>query len=143
MRSWSLSIGLLLGCALSAPCFSQSVTAPAATLRLYSGTAPGSAHWTQVERTTTNPDTGGRMVRNVVTPTIEVFLPDRGKAVGLGVLIAPGGGFRFLSYDTEGVYVARWLAERGVVGVVLRYRTIETPPDDAVAFNNLGELRVL
>jgi acetyl esterase/lipase len=107
--------------------------APPTTLPLYPGVAPGSEAWTQVERTTVNPANGGRMVRNVVRPTLEVYRPDPGKAVGLGVVIAPGGGFRFLSYDTEGVQVARWLAERGITGMLLKYRTAETSADDAVA----------
>lgn len=129
-----IAVAMAFGMILNVPANAERTTASAVTLRLYAGVAPGSEHWQQVERTTGNPTTGARMVRNVVTPTIEVFLPDRSKAVGLGVLIAPGGGFRFLSYDTEGVYVARWLAERGIVGIVLKYRTVETSSDDALAF---------
>jgi dienelactone hydrolase len=125
---------MALGMILSVPSNAERTTASAVTLRLYAGVAPGSEHWQQVERTTGNPATGARMLRNVVSPTIEVFLPDQSKAVGLGVLIAPGGGFRFLSYDTEGVYVARWLAEHGIVGIVLKYRTVQTSADDAVVF---------
>jgi acetyl esterase/lipase len=70
------------------------------------------------------------MIRNVTTPTLEAYLPDPDKATGAGVIVAPGGGMRFLSYDTEGVWVAQWLAEHGVAAFVLKYRTIETPADD-------------
>ena len=105
---------------------------PAETVNLYPGVAPGSESWKQVERTT--PHMAGqrsRLIRNVVSPTLEVYLPDPAKATGAGVIVAPGGGMRFLSYDTEGVWVAQWLAERGVAAFVLKYRTVETPADDA------------
>jgi acetyl esterase/lipase len=106
---------------------------PVATVNLYAGVAPGSEGWTRVERTTNNAATGGRMVRNVVIPTIEAYLPDADRATGAGVIIAPGGAMRFLSYDTEGVWVAQWLAARGIAGFVLKYRVNETSPDDAEA----------
>src|SRR5690348_1090986 len=61
--------------------------------RLYPGVAPGSEGWTQKEVDFGNP--GSRGVRNVVDPTITVYLPDSSTpATGAGVIIAPGGGFR-------------------------------------------------
>lgn len=100
---------------------------PAATIRLYPGVAPGSEGWKQVEITEPAPTGGSRSIRNVVTPTLEVYLPDPAKATGAGVVVAPGGGNRFLAYDSEGVWVAQWLAEHGVAAFVLKYRTLETP----------------
>lgn len=38
------------------------------------------------------------------------------------MIIAPGGGHRFLSIDTEGTNVAEWLNTIGVAGFVLKYR---------------------
>lgn len=102
---------------------------PLATVNLYPGVAPGSEDWKQVERVTTNPANGNRIIFNVVTPTLEVYLPDRDKATGVGVIIAPGGAMRLLSYDSEGVWVAQWLAARGIAGFVLKYRVNETPAD--------------
>jgi acetyl esterase/lipase len=71
----------------------------------------------------------GRVVRNVVQPSLSVFAPPAGKATGAALIIAPGGGFQFLSIDNEGEALARWLAERGVTAFVLRYRTATTPAD--------------
>lgn len=87
-----------------------------------------------MERTTIDAALGARMVRNVVDPTVEVYLPDPGKASGTGIVIAPGGAYRFLSYDSEGVWVAQWLAEHGIAAFVLKYRVNETSADDAEAF---------
>ena len=68
----------------------------------------------------------GRWVRNVTTPTLTPFLPAPGKATGVAVIVAPGGGFRFLSIDNEGYRVARFLADRGIAAFVLKYRTVPT-----------------
>ena len=38
------------------------------------------------------------------------------------MIVAPGGGHRFLSIDTEGTNVAGWLAGQGVAAFVLKYR---------------------
>jgi acetyl esterase/lipase len=66
------------------------------------------------------------MVRNVTTPTLTAFLPDPATATGAAVIVCPGGGFRFLSWDSEGTEVAEWLQKRGVAAFVLKYRTRET-----------------
>lgn len=109
-----------------------------ATLRLYPGVAPGSEGWKQVEVTQGPP--GSRMVRNVVTPTLEVYLPDPAKATGAGVVVAPGGANLFLSYDSEGVRVAQWLAEHGAAAFVLKYRTLETPAGEAEFAKTMRDL---
>lgn len=74
---------------------------------------------------------GGTIVRNVSQPTITPFLPDPAKATGAAVIVAPGGGFAFLSMDSEGWAVAKWLADQGIAAFVLKYRLNEMPADDA------------
>jgi acetyl esterase/lipase len=71
---------------------------------------------------------GEPMVRNVSTATLTPFLPDPAKATGTAVIVAPGGGFRWLSINNEGWKIARALNERGVAAFVLKYRLIPTPP---------------
>ena len=70
---------------------------------------------------------GEPMVRNVSTATLTPFLPAPGKGNGAAVLIAPGGGFRWLSIHNEGWKVARALADRGIAAFVLKYRLQPTP----------------
>ena len=98
-------------------------------MRLWPGGAPGSEGWTQQEAVFGN--TGARGVRNVVDPTITVFLPDPGTATGAGVIIAPGGGFRFRQWDNEGTRVAEYLQKHGVAGFVLTYRLTDTGTSEA------------
>jgi hypothetical protein len=52
---------------------------------------------------------GDPMARNVSTATLTPFLPDPAKANGAAVIVAPGGGFRWLSMGNEGWEVAEAL----------------------------------
>jgi acetyl esterase/lipase len=61
-------------------------------------------------------------VTNVRWPTLTVYPAAADKATGAAVIICPGGGYGGLAYDMEGSEVALWFAERGVTGVVLKYR---------------------
>jgi acetyl esterase/lipase len=71
------------------------------------------------------------MLRNVSEPDLTVFRPDAAKANGHGVIVAPGGGWRILAWEHEGVDVARWLAARGYTAFLLKYRVMGTHPDPA------------
>jgi len=68
------------------------------------------------------------MVRNVSAATLTPFLPDPAKANGTAVIVAPGGGFRWLSINNEGWKIAKALNERGIAAFVLKYRLQPTPP---------------
>ncbi len=65
---------------------------------------------------------GDPMARNITTATLTPFLPEPGKANGTAVIVAPGGGFRWLSLGNEGWEVAEALAKKGVAAFVLKYR---------------------
>jgi acetyl esterase/lipase len=71
---------------------------------------------------------GTLMLRNVSEPTLTVFRPTA-KSNGIGVIVAPGGGWRILAWQHEGLDVARWLAGRGYTAFLLKYRVRGTPPD--------------
>jgi acetyl esterase/lipase len=105
---------------------------------IWPGVAPGSENWTQKEVEFGNP--GQVSVRNVVTPTLTVYKPDPAGSNGTAVIIAPGGGFRFLSWQTEGTQVAEWLAAKGVTAFVLKYRTMNTGSTQEEFQKSLAEL---
>ena len=71
-------------------------------------------------------------------PTLEVFLPERKKATGVGVVICPGGAYEFLSYQKEGINIAREFVKHGVAAFVLKYRL----PSDSIMLNkSIGPLQ--
>jgi len=94
------------------------------TLNIWPGVAPGSENWTQQEKVLKDTPLG-TVILNVVTPTLTVYLPERTKATGTGIIIAPGGAFVALAVDVEAYGVARWLQQRGIAAFVLKYRTME------------------
>jgi acetyl esterase/lipase len=51
------------------------------------------------------------------------------KPNGIGVIICPGGGWRILAWEHEGIDVARWHAARGYTAFLLKYRVLGTPAD--------------
>ncbi len=120
MRRWmwlaTIGIGIAVG------------SAHAQTVNVWPGAAPGSERWTQKERAIENTPVG-TVIFNVVTPTLTAYLPERSKATGTGVIIAPGGAFVALAIDLEGTTVARSLQERGVAAFVLKYRIVERGGD--------------
>ncbi|HZN37097.1 MAG TPA: alpha/beta hydrolase [Pirellulaceae bacterium] len=66
-------------------------------------------------------------IRNVHNPSLEVHLPPADKAVGTGVIVAPGGGHRQLVWGSEGTDIAQFLNEIGVAAFILKYRLEQTP----------------
>lgn len=68
-------------------------------------------------------------------PSVTAVLP-WGDANGVGVIVAPGGGYVNVAGNIEGRQLADWFAARGVTAFVLNYRTgprylYPVPLDDA------------
>ena len=64
-----------------------------------------------------------RVFSQVSEPSYMLFQPNANTANGVAVVICPGGGFRDVWFDREGVDFALWLAQKGITSVVLKYRT--------------------
>ena len=65
---------------------------------------------------------GDPMARNISKATLTPFLADPKKANGTSIIVAPGGGFMWLSMGNEGWEVAEALAAQGINAFVLKYR---------------------
>jgi acetyl esterase/lipase len=104
---------------------SGEVRAQTTVVRLWPNGAPGSERWTQKELVSKG-NRGFTRIRNVVDPTITAYLPERETASGAAAIVAPGGAFRVLAFDTEGTMVAQWLQRHGVAAFVLKYRLADT-----------------
>jgi acetyl esterase/lipase len=116
-----------LVCAVLAP---GAAAAQSLVIPVWPGAAPGSEGWRQQEVQYRSPQ-GEAMVRNVTRPTLTAYLPTRETATGTAIIVAPGGGFHFLSWESEGTRVAEWLQRRGVAAFVLRYRLVNTGATEA------------
>ncbi|ODS59219.1 MAG: hypothetical protein ABS36_01835 [Acidobacteria bacterium SCN 69-37] len=131
-RTTSLFVaGLIAG--LASPAVAQQpAVAPGAyrtlpAVSLYGGPAPTPADWPgrvpgPVEEVATQ---NGGVLFNITEPSYTAFIPDAARNTRTAVVIAPGGGFRQLSIDSEGNRVAVWLAERGIASFVVKYRLVQ------------------
>ena len=91
---------------------------------LWANGAPGSEALRDKKETIAPPSGPHDSVKvsSIHNPSLLVYLPPKEKATGAAMIVAPGGGHRFLSIDTEGTNVAEWLNSIGVAAFVLKYR---------------------
>ncbi len=135
MRRIASSILLVSGLAALAG-FRGAPAAGAAgdTVRLWSGKAPGERGELAPEKRDELPGGAIRTLTNVADPVLAVYPAPGNGENRTSVIIAPGGAYRFLSWDHEGVQVARRFNEAGVTAFVLKYRV---PTRDYDAENKL------
>ncbi|MFL2526311.1 MAG: alpha/beta hydrolase [Candidatus Azotimanducaceae bacterium] len=55
-------------------------------------------------------------------PILTIHRAPEDRSNGAACIVAPGGGYRILASDHEGLQVARWLNRKGITCFVLRYR---------------------
>lgn len=104
-------------------------------INLYPGTIPNSKV-TDKDGNGSNESSG--LIRRVTKPTLEIYLPEKEKATGVGIVICPGGGYSVLVYQGEGVSTAKEFAKKGVAAFVLKYRL---PDDSTMVDKKIGPLQ--
>lgn len=108
---------------------------PQEVVRIWPGQAPGTEDWKAPEEgaDVTLPNVGRiHVITNVTVPTLTVVRPAPGKANGTAMIVLPGGSFRALAWDVDGLETARWLAGEGITAFVLKYRV--RPPQKGESF---------
>ena len=108
------SIALIL--ALLAPLANAQWTA------LWPGDAPGAKPRPAESETNKDGHLG-----DIAVPQYQLYQPEKSKATGAAVLIFPGGGYGILASNHEGHDYAKWLAGRGIAGIVVKYRVSGNP----------------
>ncbi len=101
---------------------------------LYPGTVPNAkklpAAYKNIE--------GSGMMRRVVKPSLEVYLPAKENASGAAVVICPGGSYKVIVFQGEGVSTAKEFAKNGIAAFVLKYRL---PNDTLQTDKTIGPLQ--
>ena len=64
----------------------------------------------------------GRVVTNVVKPTLDYYAPVPRASVGKAIVLIPGGGYAVEAWDHEGTDVARYLSAQGYHVFILAHR---------------------
>jgi len=107
-------------------------SAAAQVIHLWPGQAPGTDSWTGAEQAADAvlPNLGKvHVITNVTVPTLTVFRP--AKPNGTALVVVPGGAFRALPWDLDGLETARWLTALGITAFVLKYRVRPPGPEAA------------
>lgn len=105
-----------------------AMAAPSDPIRIWPNGAPGEKETVGPEKDTTKPTdnlvAGKPVIRlgGVSDPTITVYPAAKPAASRAAVIVFPGGGYNILAMDLEGTEVCQWLNERGITGVLLKYR---------------------
>lgn len=68
----------------------------------------------------TDPKIRDRALTGVSAPWLEAFQPKRPN--GAAIISVPGGGYRRMAWDKEGLEIAAWFAARGISAFALAYR---------------------
>ncbi len=115
--------GLAAVTATAASRIDAQPTSGADLIPLWPGVAPGAPALLpvrKIEQRSTDPSFPDRWVTGIAQPALVVRRAPRPN--GAAVMLCPGGGYGFLSYDNEGEEQARWLNARGVTAFILLYR---------------------
>lgn len=114
----------------SALILSLTIMAQDKVLKVWPNGAPNDNGMTEPEE-----KYDGVRVRNVSEAEMYVYLPGKEKNTGAAVVICPGGGYMIEAMDHEGYDIAEFLKEKGIAGIVLKYRLPyghhEVPSTDA------------
>ena len=76
--------------------------------------------------------------KDVINPTLQIYLPEKEISTGAAVVICPGGGYSVVVYNAEGVRTAKEFAKNGVAAFVLKYRL---PNDTTMTDKKIGPLQ--
>ncbi len=130
----------------------QVRNAPNQPIPLWKGNAPGEPRISMPEHDlTTDSDrkaAGQRISRitDITVPTLTVYQPPKEKRTGTAVLVFPGGAYRYLAIDIEGVEICEWLNSLGVTAILVKYRVPApegTPPFSLAVQDGQRALRVV
>lgn len=100
-----------------------SLTAAADWQPLWPGEAPGAKRPPAGSETVAD----GWRFSDIEVPQYFAYPAPKDKNTGKAVLIFPGGGYGILAMNHEGHDYAKWLNERGITGVVVKYRVSGKP----------------
>ena len=113
-------IGLIFSfLVLSASTFAAD---PPASIPLWEKGAPGSEAKKDAPEVVRTGNNSSITMTSIHNPAIIPYLAPIDKAIGVAVLVFPGGGHSQLSIGHEGYTVGEWLSSHGISAFVVKYR---------------------
>lgn len=114
--------------------FLRSTSEAQSLMNLYPGAIPNSRHGAMPDLPKSSPG----MINRVLVPELEMYLPEKDKATGTAVIVCPGGSYKVLTYEAEGIRTAKEFAKNGIAAFVLKYRL---PDDSTMIDKKIGPLQ--
>jgi acetyl esterase/lipase len=127
MMKWAYCLALLQIVSLAS--YGQEI------ISLYEGAIPNSKPALNGDSANV---TAAGLIRRVMKPTLEIYLPDKANASGSAVIICPGGSYKVIVHQGEGVSTAKEFAKKGVAAFVLTYRL---PDEGTMEDKKIGPLQ--
>lgn len=97
------------------------------TIKLWPNKMPEQKADKEFMKTKLDSDKNILKITEVTDPLIEVYSP-KVKSNKAAIIISPGGGQKYLSWNLEGTEIADWLNGLGYTAVVLQYRVPNNQP---------------
>lgn len=67
-------------------------------------------------------DEGNNRVSNISDAKLYIYSPDKDVNTGAAVIMLPGGSYKREAMSHEGYKICEWLKNKGITGIVLKYR---------------------
>ena len=118
-----LGLGLAAGAAAAAGPARAAPVGAVQRIPLWPNGTPEAVPAGLAERLTersTDPKVRDRALTGVTAPWLAAFQPQRPN--GAAIIAVPGGGYRHMAWDKEGLEIAAWFAARGIAAFALAYR---------------------
>lgn len=113
MKTLTTYVALLLIQAV----YSQNV------IEIWSNEIPNKIKSVEKEIKFFNMDSSFYSFTKVQKPTLEIFLPPKKKSKRIGLIIMPGGGYKNIAYEWEGITTSNYFNSKGIATFILKYRT--------------------
>lgn len=81
----------------------------------------------------------GRMSwAKVTSPEIHIYKPSPSNNKHIAVILIPGGAYYRIAFEKEGIDMTKWLTEKGITAIILKYRL---PNDSTMKDKTIGPLQ--
>lgn len=108
------------------------------TINVWTDSIPGSIKNQEYKMQTIYTEDNSPRLLKVTDPVLDIYFASDNNANGTATVICPGGGYRRLAYDHEGIQIAKWLNDLGITAFILKYRL---PSDDIMKDKTVGPLQ--
>lgn len=125
IRSALFYVGLLFLALGMSPVFSAEYE-KSGWIPLWKGTAPGASPLVEKEV-----DLDSERITRPPRPEIQIWTSaEKSAGPRPALCIFPGGGYSLLAVEKEGVKIAQWAVDHGMVGIIVKYRVSNKPEDN-------------